>query len=283
METGFDPRVHAYRDDLADKELEGLITAERYTEGSVSQVKVGVTDIRSTPDASAGRASQAVRGETVRVFDEVNGWAWGQLEADGYVGYFQASALNSVPTVPTHEVAVLSTFIYPEPNIKSADVEPLSFGTKLAVTGEEGDFLQLSEGSYVYATHLRPINRRGGNVLAEIEKFVGIPYLWGGRSAFGLDCSALVQLSCLAAGIPAPRDSDMQEAYLGAPLDHMDPSQLQAGDLIYWKGHTGMMLDASSLIHVNGYHMQTVIEPLDEAISRIAYLYAKPTSFRRLL
>jgi cell wall-associated NlpC family hydrolase len=283
METGFDPRVHAYRDDLADKELEGLITAERYTEGSVCQVKAGVTDIRGTPDASAARTSQAVRGETVRVFDEANDWAWGQLETDGYVGYFRASALNSVPTVPTHEVAVLSTFIYPEPNIKSADVEPLSFGTTLAVTGEEGDFLQLSEGGYVYATHLRPINRRDGNVLAEIVKFVGIPYLWGGRSAFGLDCSALVQLSCLAAGIPAPRDSNMQEAYLGAPLDHMDPSQLQAGDLIYWKGHTGMMLDASSLIHVNGYHMQTVIEPLDEAISRIAYLYAKPTSFRRLL
>lgn len=283
MEPSYDPRVHAYRSDLADKGLKDLIKAERYAEGAVRQVCAGVADIRNAADANAGRTSQALRGENVRVFDEANGWAWGQLETDGYVGYFPAACLSDELVTPTHEVAALSTFIYPEPNIKTPSVEPVSFGSKLAVNGEEGDFLQIAGGGYVYASHLRPITRRGGNVLSEIEKFTGIPYLWGGRSAFGLDCSALVQLACIAAGIPAPRDSDMQEAYLGDPLDHMDPSRLQAGDLIYWKGHTGMMLDASSLIHVNGYHMMTVIEPLDEAISRIAYLYAKPTSFRRLL
>ena len=105
--------------------------------------------------------------------------------------------------------------------------------------------------------------------------------MWGGRSAFGIDCSALVQMACLSAGVMAPRDSDMQEAYLGEALGHMDPSKLQAGDLIFWRDHIGMMVDGTSMIHANGHTMNVAYEPLAQAIERIGYLYGQPTVLRR--
>lgn len=282
MEGNFDPRVHAYRDDLADEGLKGHVTADAYAEGALRQFTMPVIDFHSEPDKGSGRTTQALMGEVVRVFDEKNGWAWGQLQTDGYVGYFAAGALASTIFDPTHEVASTGTFLYASPNIKSPLAAWVSYGSRLNVTGEDGDFLRLADGRFVYGRHMRAIDASRPFILDEIKKFVGVPYLWGGRSSAGIDCSSLMQLACAAAGINAPRDSDMQESYLGTPLDHMDMSRLRAGDMVFWKGHAALMIDDQNIIHCNGFHMQTVIEPVNEAIGRIAYLYAQPTSFRRL-
>ena len=278
----YDPRVHAYRDDLADSALKELINAAHYVEGELCIITTGVADMRNAPDDDAGRDSQALRGEQVRVFDVADGWAWGQLQTDGYVGYLPAAKLSNEIITPTHEIGVVSSFIYPEANMKHPNAEHVSFGERFEIVEEGKEYSQIKGGGYIYSAHLREIARGTGDPIAEAEKFVGVPYLWGGRSGFGVDCSGLVQLACLAAGISAPRDSDMMEAYLGTPLDHMDTKQLQAGDLIFWKGHTGLMVDGAHLLHANGHHMQTVVEPVEEAISRIAYMYDTPTSFRRL-
>jgi cell wall-associated NlpC family hydrolase len=189
--------------------------------------------------------------------------------SDGYVGWLSANALAAPDAPPTHKVAALRTLVFPAPAIKHPPLEGLPLGSRVAVLGFEKEFAVLANG-FVPAGHLADLDAAAPDFVAVAERFVGVPYLWGGKSSLGIDCSGLVQVALTAAGIGCPRDSDMQEAGLGAtvtPAPHF--TNLQRGDLIFWKGHVAIVANARSIVHANAFHMAVVIEPLAEAITRI--------------
>ncbi|MDJ1157609.1 NlpC/P60 family protein [Chelatococcus sp. SYSU_G07232] len=282
--TTLDRRLTAARSDLAAEALRGLVDAPRYAQGFLRRVVDPVADLRREPRPDAPLDTQALAGEAVTVYDEHEGWAWGQLAGDGYVGYLPAAALGPADPAPTHRVTVQRTFVYPGPSIKLPPLAAVSVNSGFAVARTEGDFAVLATGGFVYAAHLSPLDTEAPDFVAVAERFLGVPYLWGGKTSLGIDCSGLVQVALAAAGIAAPRDSDMQEAGLGRPMDIApDLAGLKRGDLVFWKSHVGIMLDAVRLLHANGHHMLVVAEPLAEAATRILARNGGPiTSVRRL-
>ena len=126
--------------------------------------------------------------------------------------------------------------------------------------------------------HLAPVASREPDFVAVAERFLGTPYLWGGKTRLGLDCSGLVQIALNACGIRCPRDTDMQVAALGESV--ADDSRLR-GDLIFWKGHIAIARDETTMIHANAFHMAVAIEPIDQAIVRIRPTDGEVTSVRR--
>lgn len=279
-----DQRLNAYRPDLAEKRLEGLVEAAQFVEGTVRRVAVPCAPLRRAPAPDAGLDTEALMGEAVTVLDEEEGFAWGRLHRDGYVGYLPSGALGLPDVEPDHRVRVLRTFLYPGPSLKLPPISHLSLGALVTVTDVDGDYARLHGGGFVFAGHLAPAEHREPDFVTVAEGFLGTPYLWGGKTSLGLDCSGLVQLALAAAGIEAPRDSDMQEAALGSPVEPgPDLSGLERGDLVFWRGHVGVMLDADRLLHANGHHMMVAVEPLREAEERIrTKSYGPITSVRRL-
>jgi cell wall-associated NlpC family hydrolase len=263
----FERRLTPVRPDLAAAHLSGLVDAPRYVEGRAMQVIEAIAPLRRSPQADAPLETEALFGEAVTIYDEDEGWAWAQLDRDHYVGYLPRAALGT-PTEPTHRVAALRTHAYPGPNIKLPPRLPLSLGARLAVVRREGDFAVTDDGLHLWARHLVELSAREPDFVAVAERFLETPYLWGGRTSEGIDCSGLVQTALAAAGIDAPRDSDMLEAAMGAPVAVDGPRA--RGDLVFWKGHVGIMRDAATLIHANGWHMKVAFEPLAEVRARIA-------------
>jgi cell wall-associated NlpC family hydrolase len=266
----FDRRITPARADLADERLRGAVAAARFSAGVVKRVVAPSTPLRPHPSPESPIDTEALAGEPVTVYDEHEGWAWGQLAADGYVGYLSAEALGSPDPAPTHRVAALRTFVYPGPNLKLPHLAHLSLGAAVAVQGQEGDWARIGPAAFVFSGHLAPLDSHEPDFVTVAERFVGTPYLWGGKTSLGVDCSGLIQLSLSAAGIEAPRDTDMQEKALGLPVE-TGPGLfgLRRGDLIFWKGHMGVMLDPERLLHANGHHMAVAVEPLREAEERI--------------
>ena len=278
-----DRRVNAYRDDLAAAHLEGQVSARNFAEGSRRQIAAAAAPLRESPRHDAVLETELLLGEMVTVYDEREGWAWAQSERDSHVGYLSANALSGDIEEPTHRVRSLGTHIYPEPNYKSPPLELVSMNARLAVDAAEDRFARLSDGRYVVASHLAAVDDREPDFVEVAERFVGTPYLWGGRTSAGLDCSALVQLALQATGADCPRDSDLQEVALGTALpDPSDKGALTRGDLIFWSGHVGILTDAAHLLHANVHHMAVVREPAEDAIARIEAGYGPMTSVRRL-
>ncbi len=278
-----DPRRNAFRPDLAAKSLEGAVRAERYVAGQPGFVVRATVPLRKQPDPARGFETEALFGESLTIFEEVNGWAWVQLGRDGYVGYLPSDAIAHGMVHPTHRVQTLGTFLYGAPDIKSSPIMHLALNTPLAVRGGDERFLELEGGGFVYARHSVPAERFVRDYAEIAERFIGTPYLWGGRTRIGIDCSGLVQTSLAAAGIPAPRDTDMQQAEFGDNvLVAEDLEGLARGDLVFWKGHVGIMLDSVLMVHANAYHMLVVVEPLPEAALRIAKTGGHISAIKRL-
>ena len=283
MPAAFDPRLTPARPDLAANHLRGLVDAPRYAKGQAKRVLGANAPLRRFPDPGAALETEALHGESVTVFEEDGGWAWVQLDRDRYVGYLPSAALGP-PAEPTHRVAALRTHAYPGPSIKLPQRMALSLGAQLKIVGHEGDFAVSADGLYIWARHLVESGWRESDYVAVAELFLETPYLWGGRTSEGIDCSGLVQTALTAAGMASPRDSDMQEAALGEPIAIDDPqTALKRGDLVFWRGHVGVMRDSTTLLHANGWHMRVLSEPLSQARDRIAAnTGGDVTSVRRL-
>ena len=284
--TSLEARLHAFRADLADVRLKGEVPAERYVEGRAAHIVASVADVRKKPRADAGLDTQFLHGDDILVFDEADGWVWAQAVHDGYVGYIASAAVSTRETEPTHRVAVPRTFVYPEPDLKYPRSGELSMGSAIAVV----DFAEtrgtryavLSTGGAVVAGHLRLVDDAFEDFVSAAETLLHTPYLWGGVSGFGIDCSGLVQLAMRMAGRNVLRDTDMQAAGIGEPIvPGAGFSGLRRGDLVFWKGHVAIMTDAENIIHASGHTMMVSREGLVQAIERIGYLYGGPTVFRR--
>ena len=264
-----DPRLNAFRPDLADERLQGKVAAERFVARWRAQVGRSVIPMRERPEAAAGLVNEALFGERVSVFDIAQGWAWVQLERDGYVGYVPADTLMLDIAEPTHRVRAIGTFVYPVPDIKAPAIMHLPLGSELLVAGSDETFLRLASGGFVVARHVAPVSKPASDFVSIAERFIGVPYLWGGRTRIGLDCSGLVQLALEAGGQVCPRDSDMQRVALGDTVLIPEPLDgLERGDLVFWKGHAGIMVDGALLIHANAHHMAVAVEPLVTAAGR---------------
>lgn len=264
-----DPRVHPYREDLAASYLRGRVDADRFIDGVPCQIRSGFAAVKEEPSFEARQSTELLFGEAFTVLDERDGWAWGQNGTDGYVGWLRVEALDADMTVPTHKVSALRTFVQPEPDLKLPFVDVLSMGARVVVTGEKGDWRQVDGGGWVHVRHLAPVAEDAPDFVAVAERFVGTPYLWGGRTSIGIDCSGLVQVALLAAGVHCPRDSDQQAAAIG-DLVSTDGSgvEYRRGDLVFLPGHVGIMTDATTLLHANAFHMQVVSEPLADVVAR---------------
>ncbi len=278
-----DRRLHAYRPDLAEAGLKGRVEALRFVSGTPARVAVPVVGLRPAPDLAKGIDTELLLGEDVIVFDRVDGWCWVKAASDGYVGYLPETALSDVLDVPTHIVTVQRTFLYLEAELRKPYKSILSMGSRVKIVGEAetrgNRYAMLEDGTAIFAKHLQPIGTGdGGDYVDVATRFLETPYLWGGRSGLGIDCSGLVQLSMLMTGRSAPRDTDMQSASLGEPIDR---SELRRGDLVFWKGHVAVLEDPETIIHANGHTMTVARENFEDAIKRIGWLYEQPTSYRR--
>jgi cell wall-associated NlpC family hydrolase len=274
-----DSRITPARPDLAAKHLEGKVEAARFAQGEDYEVIDAQAPMRRQPAPDAPLDTEALMGERVTIYEfNEEGWAWGQLAADGYVGWLPANALLKPRAAPTHKVTALRTLVFPGNSIKAPPVAAPPLGSRLGVLRQQDRFAVANIG-FLPAGHLAPLDHAEGDFVTVAERFLGTPYLWGGKTNYGLDCSGLVQVALNACGIACPRDSDMQERALGMPVD---PSHLRRGDLVFWKGHVAIVRDETSFVHANAFHMQVAIEPIATALDRIAAAGSPVTSAKRL-
>jgi cell wall-associated NlpC family hydrolase len=278
-----DPRLTPARPDLAAKHLEGKVTAARFVDSETFEVCEPIAPLRRAPAGEAELMTQALKGERVAIYDRNGeGWAWGQLGDDGYVGWLPDGALTKPASAPTHKVTALSTLAFPGPSIKLPPTYSLPMGARVLVARDESPFAVTRDGLYLPRQHLGALDAKAPDFVAVAERFIGTSYLWGGKSSLGIDCSGLVQVALAAAGITSPRDSDMQQAALGQALDPAEINKLRRGDLLFWKGHVAIARDAETIVHANAHHMATVIENTREAIARIKAAGGELVAIKRL-
>ena len=265
MNAPHDPRLTPANGHAAATELRGVVEAARYVKGTLRTVQQPLANVTDKPRGD--RTSQLLYGEGFRVIDERDGFAFGQALRDGYCGWILAAALSRHEAA-THWVAAPATHLYPKPAVKAPPEVAIFFGSQVRVTAEMGDFLRLSTGHFVPAAHVQPMRARFSDPVAVADLFLGTPYLWGGNSRWGIDCSGLVQAALIATGRDCPRDSDQQMAGLGRDL--MAGEAPARGDLIFWQGHVAMLTGDDMLLHANAHHMAVAYEPVEAAMTRIA-------------
>lgn len=285
-----DPRLTPARPDLAASYLKGKVEAACFVDGVRKRVTAPKVPVSHSPSHGSVMYTEALHGETLTVYETTDeGWCWVQLDLDGYVGWLPNSALGEESPEPTHRVSAVRTFVFQAADIKQPPLFAYSFGCQVFVAERKGTLALIKIGGivprqgFIPASHLVPIAERETDFVGVAQRFVETPYLWGGRSGNGLDCSGLVQIALQSAGIDCPRDSDMQEK-IGTPVPFAgDPAALRRGDLVFWKGHVGIVSGPDRLLHANAFHMAVAEEPLSVAIERIRKSGLEVTGVRRVV
>lgn len=265
----FDPRVVPARPDLAALHLQGEIAAQTYASGQPMRVTVALAPLSAKPDAESEMASQLLFGEDFMAYEVEGGWAWGQSALDGYVGYTPEACLSPVAAdtpVPSHKVCAMQALVYPEPDMKVRPIGALPLGSRVSYTESQDGYAALDVGGWAPLITLHPAGDTKPMWVSTAERFKGTPYLWGGRSPAGIDCSGLIQAALHSAGYTCPRDSDQQMAGIGREVS---ANSLKRGDIVFWKGHVGVMTSPTRLLHANAYHMEVVEEAFETARTRI--------------
>jgi len=277
--VSYDARITPIRDGVAGQSLEGLVRAEVYLEPKVLTCIAPAAGIHRSPDAASEQMDQLLFGEVFEVIEEEGSFLWGQARRDGYVGFVAAGALARVEAEPTHRISALRTYAFAGPSIKTRAGGPYSLGGLVSVEAQDGKLSQVAGAGWMATAHLAPVGEFETDMAGVAERYLGAPYLWGGRESLGLDCSGLVQQARFACGLACPRDADQQEA-AGQVIDR---TEFGRSDLVFWKGHVAIGLGDGRIVHANGHHMAVAIEPLETAIERIdAAGVGQPTSYRRL-
>lgn len=278
-----DPRLTPARSNLAADFLRGKVESACFVSGVAKVVVCGRAPLHVEPSREAMRDTELLFGERFTVYEDKGGWAWGQAVRDGYVGYTPSDGLSDPGATPDHRVVALSTPLLRQPSLKTSPFDMLPLNARAKVIGREGKCVQIDGGGYVYEKHIAPLAYRAPDWVAVAERFLGAPYVWGGRTLAGLDCSGLIQTALEAGGIEMPRDSDLQEAALThnvATSEKLD--NLQRGDILFWNEHVGVLLDETRLLHANGFAGEVAIEPLRAAVERIAATGNAVTSVKRI-
>ncbi|MDF1720162.1 MAG: NlpC/P60 family protein [Minwuia sp.] len=278
-----DHRRHPYRDDLAAAYLKDQVRAARFADPVPARVCSEVLSIQARPESGAMQISELLFGENVAIYEQRDDWAWVQGALDGYVGYVRAGglSLDTLPP-PTHLVSARLSHLFSQPTIKDPPVGRVTLGARLNVASISGKFARLDDGRHLIASHIRTINAPETDLVDVALRNLGAPYLWGGRSSLGLDCSGLVQVAVQAIGGEPPRDSDMQRDELGQnapkPADMRD---LRRGDIVYFPGHCMIADGAGKLVHANATHMAVTHEPVETVFARTRGGYGSVTHVRR--
>jgi hypothetical protein len=249
---------------VAHISLRGQVEAQDYVEGAFARLTAPLADLLTAPDGRRDR--QVIHGDRLLVLERRDGFAFVQAEKDGFCGYVPDSALGP-DWAATHMIALRSSHLYCEPNLKRPEVAGLTFGSKVAVTGWSGRFAETATGHFIPEQHLRPLDQPFDDPAGVAMLFLGTPYLWGGNSSSGIDCSGLAQAVLLACAIPCPGDSDLQWSMAGTALP--EGTAPRRGDLLFWPGHVAMAVDGATMIHANGHRMVVTLEPIGEAVARI--------------
>lgn len=277
-----DPRITPVRPDLAAAHLRGQVDAPRFAEGALRRVREGVAPVRAAPRFDAPLLTESLHGEAVTIYDEEEGWVWAQLADDGYVGWLPAAALGPHDPAPTHRIKVLRTLVFPGPDIKLPPVGSLSLNAAIHAAADEGQFLRLASGGYVWASHVCGMDAAQTDMAGVAMTFANVPYLWGGKSALGIDCSGLVQMAAAACGRKMPRDSDLQYDLADmATVKDWSPQDLRRDDLIFWKGHVALALGDGRMVHANAHHMMVAVEDVAAGIARIREAGSEVLGIRR--
>lgn len=268
-----DPRINAYRADLADATLQSSVEAARYVEPVLRQSVQGILPLLEKPHPDARQVSQIRYGEFLDVFEmRDDGFAWVQNRSDRYVGYLPITKKTFRDTIAdfSHRVQALRSFVYPEPDIKTPPVDELTLGSYVQPVERRGEFLELVSGGYVFAKHVATTeDSRTPDYTFTAGRILNTPYLWGGRTPKGIDCSGLVQLALEMGGYDSPRDSDQQREAFGQPLSHhWRDMPWKRGDLVFFPGHIGIMTGPDHIIHASAHVMAVLVEPLAELIGR---------------
>ncbi|HWG03922.1 MAG TPA: NlpC/P60 family protein [Beijerinckiaceae bacterium] len=271
MNPSFDRRLVPARRDLAAAHLAGQVEAARFVNGRAMRVCDEVAPIFPQPSRDESIDTQALYGETMVVYEhDVEGWSWGQLVRDNYVGYIPSYALQLERPEPTHRIRVPRTLVYSGRSIKLPVRGALPLGAAVSIISQDADFVEVDRYGFVVARHLAPIDFFEADFVTVAEEFLHAPYLWGGKTWLGVDCSGLVQISLAAAGRAIPRDTDLQERGVGNAIPYgAGGESLRRGDLVFWKGHVGIMRDAEILLHANAHHMCVASEHFVAARERI--------------
>jgi cell wall-associated NlpC family hydrolase len=287
-----DPREHPFRESVAASYLQGKVDAEQFVDGQITKVASDVVPLRGAPGIAVNRISELLFGENFTVYEWIGPWAWGQCQTDGYVGFAPADGLSNDTVAATHEVSALRTYAFEKPDLKSWPVATLHMTSRVAVSDEAHGYCLTDADGWVSRRHLVEIGagpdlqKDKSNFITAARSFLGAPYLWGGRSSLGLDCSGLVQLALMRTGHSAPRDCDQQERCVGSIVENGLASGsargLQAGDLLFMNGHVVVVSAPGRVLHANAHHMCVAEEPFDEFLARVAAMGLPVTTVRRL-